>query len=140
MAPMLTFKLDYVTLNILKPLAFVFALLTPVFATYSKKRILARKGVSQQHDQVAGNTVIDRYSTAMIVAQAFALSVGTCGFVLLFLGMDQADFYFLTLLSAAWLLLFRPKKEEVLELIRHAERSGMTKGISSVSQSFDSGL
>lgn len=61
----------------------------------------------------------------MIVTLALSESIAIYGLVLFLIGKDPMDLYLLILISAAAMLIYRPKKEEVIHLSRMNEQAGM---------------
>jgi len=68
--------------------------------------------------------VYARYTTAMLVALAFSESIGIYGVVLFFLGDSFHTLYIFTGISAAAMLFYRPKNQEIEALARKATRPG----------------
>jgi hypothetical protein len=52
------------------------------------------------------------------VALAMSESVGVYGLILFFLGKNSRDLYLLILVSAAAMVVYRPRKDEVLSLVQ----------------------
>jgi len=52
----------------------------------------------------------------MIVAWALSESIGVFGLVLFLLGKNPTDLYLLILISAVAMLIYRPRKDEVISL------------------------
>jgi cytochrome b561 len=65
---------------------------------------------SQQHPAVA------RYLMVMMISMGMSEAIGVYGLVLYVLGKNSQDLYLLTLISAAAMMLYYPKKEEILAL------------------------
>jgi hypothetical protein len=83
-------------------------------ATHTKK-----SAKSQQHPAIA------RYLLVMIISMGMSEAIGVYGLVLYVLGKSSQDLYLLTLLSAAAMVLYYPKKEEIVALDeRLSVRSG----------------
>lgn len=98
------------------------AFATLVASWYLRRFILARKPAttpnrSRQHPG------LQRYTTAMIVALAMSEAIGLYGLVLYLLGNNQTDLYSLTLLSAAAMTLYFPRKDDVIQLAEKFDRS-----------------
>lgn len=58
-------------------------------------------------------TALQRYHVAVIVSLAMSESIGICGLVLSFLGGNQADLLLLIGVSAAAMIYYRPKQEDL---------------------------
>ncbi len=63
-----------------------------------------------------------KYLTAMIVASALSESIGIYGVVLFFLSKDWSALYQFMIVSAAAMLYFRPRKEELFGLAEEMKR------------------
>ena len=66
----------------------------------------------QQHPAVA------RYTTAVVISLALAESIGIYGLILYFFKGDVADLVSLIVLSAVAMILCRPRREELLGLMK----------------------
>jgi hypothetical protein len=91
------------------------AFLTLVLVWFLRKYLLAapqgkKPAKSNQHPAVA------RYLSVMLVATGMSEAIGIYGLVLYMLGKNSQDLYLLTLLSAAAMILYFPKREELLTL------------------------
>ncbi len=94
---------------------FAFSGLTLVLTWLLRKYLLAapqgkRETSTSQHPAVA------RYMSVMMVAMGMSEAIGVYGLILYVLGKNSQDLYLLTLLSAGAMLLYFPKKEEILAL------------------------
>lgn len=101
---------------------YALAPLTVLMSFFLRKVILAGKRC------VAGGTArpsisdrrrhpaVARYTIAMVVSLAMAESVGIYGFVLFLIGKNRSDLYVLMLVALALMLLYRPRREQVLDL------------------------
>jgi len=61
---------------------------------------------------------LQKYSAATIVALAMSESIGVYGLILFFLGKNSTDLYLLILISAAAMVIYRPRKDEMLNLVQ----------------------
>ncbi|MDD2463652.1 MAG: hypothetical protein PHI97_06610 [Desulfobulbus sp.] len=91
------------------------AVLTLMLTWFLRKYLLAaprgkRSEKNNQHPAVA------RYLSVMMVAMGMSESIGVYGLVLYVLGKNSQDLYLLTLLSAGSMLLYFPKRPEILTL------------------------
>jgi hypothetical protein len=104
-------------LDILRPFLYLIALITLVVTRYVRRLFLSAKG---QYHQPLGqgfqHPAFRRYLIAMIVALGMSESIGVYGLVLFLLGKNRMDLYLLILVSAAAIFLYRPRRDEVIEL------------------------
>ncbi len=63
--------------------------------------------------------VISRLIVVNVVTLAMCQWIGLCGVILYVLGRHRQDLYLLTLLSAAAMLFYFPKKEEIVTLAQN---------------------
>nr|WP_320012677.1 hypothetical protein [uncultured Desulfobulbus sp.] len=94
---------------------FACAVLTLIFTWFVRKYLLAapqgkRNNQSTQHPAIA------RYLSVMMVALGMSEAIGVYGLVLFVLGRSYQDLYLLTALSAGAMLVYYPKKNEVISL------------------------
>jgi hypothetical protein len=64
------------------------------------------------------NPAIVRYSTAVVFSLAISESIGIYGLALFFMGGEKIDLISLVILSATAMILYRPKREELLEMLK----------------------
>jgi hypothetical protein len=64
--------------------------------------------------------ILGKYAVALIVSLALSESIAIYGLVLFFLGDNYQTLYFFVGISAIAMFFYRPKKEELEELIRAA--------------------
>lgn len=86
---------------------------TLIAARFVRKRILdgTTRSVEPLPDRPA--SFMQKYTTAVIVNLAMAESVGIYGLVLFLLGRDTTDLYVLMGISAAAMVYYRPRREEL---------------------------
>lgn len=99
------------------------ALATIVCSWFVRRLLLAAK-LPAKPTQSRQHPVLQRYTTAMIVALAMSEAIGIYGLILYLLGKNQTDLYLLTALSAAAMTLYFPRKEEVSGLATRFDRNG----------------
>jgi hypothetical protein len=122
-APTLPPSTDIAFMSALRTILFAVGVVILVATRHVRKLVLSgREQPASGAARIAGPPAIQRYATAMIVSLALSESIGIFGLVLFFLGRNPADLYFLLAVSAVAMTLYRPRKEEVLELMR--ERPG----------------
>jgi len=101
---------------ILKPVLYIFTVVVLISTRYVTKHILSRKDQLRQATQGFQHPAFQKYTTAMIMAWAMSESIGVFGLVLFLLGKNPMDLYLLILVSAAALVIYRPRKDEVISL------------------------
>jgi F0F1-type ATP synthase membrane subunit c/vacuolar-type H+-ATPase subunit K len=111
-------SLNHETFGVLRTVLYTVAVVTLIITRYLKRLFLSAKGEQQTAIQIDQLTVLQKYSTAMIVTWSLSESVGIYGFVLFLLGKNTVDLYLLTLISAGAMILYRPRKDEVTDLLR----------------------
>jgi len=98
------------------------AFATVVLSWFVRRLLLAAK-LQAKPRQSRQHPVLQRYTTAMIVALAMSEAIGIYGLILYLLGKNQTDLYLLTALSAAAMTLYFPRKEEVSSLAIRLDRN-----------------
>ncbi len=97
-------------------MAFIILVLTP----FIRKFILsAKRGDLQTVQKITSPMrypMLHKYATAMVVSWAMSESIGIYGLVLFILGKNTTDLYLLILVSAAAVCMYRPKKDEVINV------------------------
>lgn len=105
-----------------------------LFATrFIRKLVLAGTGTAtRQSTPALSHPLLQRYISAMMVALALSESIGIFGFVLFLLGKNALDLYLLLAVSAAALVVYRPQRDELLDLAREEQmRAAMGGGLNS---------
>ncbi len=116
------------TQDLFRPVLYGFAFITVILSRYIRKLIMSGKGRREPPGQVSRQSVFQRYSAATIVAFAMSESIGIYGLVLFFLGKNQTDLYLLLLISAAALWMYRPKRDEVMNLLQESQKNSAVGG------------
>jgi hypothetical protein len=111
-------SMDKSAFGALKTLLYLFTFIIIVITRYIRRFILSGKGQNGQATQNFQPLTLQKYTTAMIAAWALLESIGIFGLVLFLLGKNPMDLYLLILISAAAMLWYRPKKDELINLIR----------------------
>jgi glycopeptide antibiotics resistance protein len=115
-------EMDAETFAVLRSVLYTIALATLLLTRYVWKRVLnAKKGQEQAHRKslyTPLNPALQRYSSAMTVALAMSESIGIFGFILFLLGKNAIDLNLLIIASAAAMCMYRPKREEIVEMLR----------------------
>ncbi|MGD0886559.1 MAG: ATP synthase F0 subunit C [Thermodesulfovibrionales bacterium] len=120
----ITIPMEKNIVDILRNILYVVSLITLIASKYVRKLVLSGKGLSnvkevyQQSNQNTQYPALAKYTTAMIIALAMSESVAIYGLILFFLGKNQWDLYLLILISAAAMLYYRPKKEEIISMAK----------------------
>jgi len=104
-APGLPPVMDSGSFAMLRLALYALGFATLVASRHVKKLVLARPAPAMQ-----------RYTSAVIVSLAMCESIGIFGLVLFIIGRDPADFYLLLGVSAAAVVYYRPRKEELAGL------------------------
>jgi len=125
---------DLSTYGVLKPLLYIFAVVVLITTRYVTKYILSGKGQNRQATQTLRHPALrklqhpalQKYASAMILAWAMSESIGVFGLVLFLLGKNSMDLYLLILISAATLVIYRPRKDDVISLSRTGSGSSNT--------------
>ncbi len=110
------------TLDLFRPILYGFAFITLILSRYIRRMIMSGKGRREPPGQVPPQSVFQRYSTATVIAFAMSESIGIYGLLLFFLGKNQTDLYLLLLLSAAALWICRPRKDNLMNLLRESQK------------------
>ena len=79
---------------------------------------MSGRGQVSQPVQASEHFALQRYSAATIVALAMSESIGVYGLILFFLGKNSTDLYLLILIAAAAMVVYRPRKDEMLSLVQ----------------------
>jgi hypothetical protein len=111
-------SMDKSTFGVLKTLLYLFTFIIIVITRYIRRFTLSGKGQYGKAFQNFEPLTLQKYTTAMIVAWALLESIGIFGLVLFLLGKNPMDLYLLILISAAAMLWYRPKKDELINLTR----------------------
>jgi len=104
--------------GILRTVLYVMAIAILIAAKYVRKLILSGRGQVSQPVQALEYSALQRYSAATIVALAMSESIGVYGLILFFLGKNSTDLYLLILISAAAMVIYRPRRDEMLSLVQ----------------------
>ncbi len=116
------------TFAMLRMVLYVVAFATIIITPYIKKSILSAKVDPLKTSQKFQHPILQKYATAMIVAWAMSESIGIYGLVLFFLGKNPTDLYLLILISTSAMVMYRPKKEEIISLSQENWESSPTSG------------
>jgi len=115
-APEFASPMNEETFAILRIVLLALGLVTLIAATYVRRLILGMGGRSAAADRQA--SMPQRYASAVIASLAMSESIGIYGLFLFLLGKNEMDLYLLVGISAAAMYHFRPRKEELLDLVQ----------------------
>jgi len=118
------------TLGILRTVLYAMAFAILIATRYIRKLILSGKSEVSQPAQVLKHPALQKYSAATIVALAMSESIGIYGLVLFFLGKNSTDLYLLILISAVAMVMYRPRKDEMLNLAQESREDSVSGSIS----------
>jgi hypothetical protein len=102
----------------LRIVLYVLAFATLIASRYVRRLILAGGGRSVDAAQAQAAAIMPKYSGAVIASLAMGESIAIYGLVLFLLGRNAVDLYLLIGISAAAMVYYRPKKEELAFLFR----------------------
>ncbi|TAN37513.1 MAG: hypothetical protein EPN25_15330 [Nitrospirae bacterium] len=126
----LTITLEKNVVDMLRNVLYVVSLITLVAAGFVRKLLLSVKDKStpgaagRASAQSDRPSALGRYSTTLIISLAMAESIGIYGLVLFFLGKNEPDLYLFILVSAAVMLVYRPKKDDIVSLAEELNKQG----------------
>lgn len=109
------------TFGMLKTVLYALAFAILIATRYIRKLILSGKSQVSQPTQVLKHPALQKYSVATIVALAMSESIGIYGLILFFLGKNSTDLHLLILISAAAMVMYRPRKDEMLNLVQESQ-------------------
>ncbi len=118
-------------ISVLRNVLFAVSFITLIATRFVRKLILYGKGgrtaISPEQASYQGDprTALSKYTAAMVVSLAMTESIGTYGLVLFILGKNQLDLYLFVLVSASTMLVYRPKRDEIVSLTQKFNRQGL---------------
>jgi hypothetical protein len=95
------------------------ASLLTLIAVYFLRKILLKRGVTAPGARQTSSTqhlALAKYTVAVVATSALLESIGIYGVVLFLLAKDSRSLYQLLILSAAAMIYFRPRKDELMYL------------------------
>ena len=116
LGPRLPVTMDAAVFAKLRLALFAVALVTPLFIPVLRRAILAAAGQEPKGNQAFRHPLLQRYASATIVSLALAETLGIYGLILFLLGHDPTDLYLLLIASAAVMIYFRPRRDEIVAL------------------------
>ena len=95
------------------------SILTLFAVHYSRKFLIRVGGSTFRSSQTSSSQhpAIGKYTTAILITSALLELIGLYGVVLFFLTKDNSSLYLFLIISAAAMLYFRPRKDELLSLV-----------------------
>ena len=90
-----------------------------LFVVYYLRKFLLRVSnsiVNSNQSQSSQQTALGKYAVAVVITSALLESIGIYGVVLFLIAKDTSSLYQLLIISAAAMVYFRPRKEELLGL------------------------
>ncbi len=117
------------TLDILRTVLYAMAFAILIATRYLRKLILSGKSQVSQPAQILKYAALQKYSAATIVALAMSESIGIYGLILFFLGKNSTDLYLLILISAAAMVMYRPRKDEMLNLVQEGREDSVSGSV-----------
>jgi hypothetical protein len=126
----LRITMDNTLIATLRNVLYVVSFITLIATRFIRKFVLSGKGKStlinanQSSYQSDQPPALARYTSAMVVSLAMTESIGIYGLVLFFLGKNQVDLYLFILISAATMLIYRPKRDEIVSLTEELNKQG----------------
>ncbi len=115
--------------GILRTVLYAVAFATLIATRYVRKLILSGKSQGSQPTQVLKASAFQRYSAAVVVSLAMSESIGIYGLVLFFLGKNSTDLYLLIMISAAAMVMYRPRKDAVINLVEENREDSAAGGV-----------
>jgi hypothetical protein len=116
------------TFGILRTVLYVMAIAILIATRYVRKLIMSGKSQVSQPMQAWEHLALQKYSAATIVALAMSESIGVYGLILFFLGKNSTELCLLILVSAAAMVIYRPRKDEMLSLVQAGPMDSRTGG------------
>ncbi|OPY71863.1 MAG: hypothetical protein A4E64_03119 [Syntrophorhabdus sp. PtaU1.Bin058] len=116
-------SIDKDNFAILRMVLYAVAFVTLIATRYIRRLVLYAKGKYRQSAQTPQHPVLQRYVGAMVVSLALSESIGIYGLVLFLLGKNTIDLYLPILVSAAAMVMYRPRKDELLSMAQDMEDS-----------------
>jgi len=114
------------TFGILRTVLYAMAFAILIATRYIRKLIMSGKSRVSQPAQALEYLALQKYSAATIVALAMSESIGIYGLILFFLGKNSTDLYLLILISAAAMVMYRPRKDEMLNLVQESREDSVS--------------
>jgi hypothetical protein len=113
-------------LEVFKYALFGISVMTLAGAYFFRKLLIKKiaRPVKETAFQSHTHPAVAKYLTAMLIVMALSDSVGIYGMVLFFISKDAVSLYQLMILAAIAMIMFRPKKEELIEVAEKMKAAG----------------
>jgi hypothetical protein len=104
---------------ILKNILLAVSILTLLIVRYLRKYLIRVGSPALRSSQTSSvqHPVVGKYASAILITSALLESIGLYGVVLFFLTKDNSSLYLFLIISAAGMIYFRPRKDELLSLV-----------------------
>jgi F0F1-type ATP synthase membrane subunit c/vacuolar-type H+-ATPase subunit K len=117
-APGISASMSGEAFSVLRTVLYVVGFATLIAAGTLRKLLCAGISRTGGPDPAPQPVSLPKYTTAVIISLALCESVGIYGLVLFFLGKNSLDLYLLLGVSAAAMIYYRPRKDELLTLLQ----------------------
>jgi hypothetical protein len=104
--------------SVMRMALYVLAIITLISTRYIRKNMLSSKAQNKQQVESGQNPVLQKYTSAMVVAWTLSESGAIFGLVIFFFGKNTMDLYVFTLISAVAMIINRPSRDEIISLSR----------------------
>jgi hypothetical protein len=119
-------SINEATFGILRTVLYVMAIAILIATKYVRKLMMPGKSPVSQPAQALEHVALQKYSAATIVVLAMSECIGVYGLILFLLGKNSTDLYLLILVSAAAMVMYRPRKEEMLNLVQESREDSVS--------------
>lgn len=102
----------------IRPILYVISIITLIATRFIRKLWLKKGPVSP----LAPNPEIARYRGAMVISLSLSEAIGVYGVILYAMGKNKTDLYLLLLVAVAAMIMYRPKKGEIINLAQEEIR------------------
>ena len=107
--------------KILRTVLYIVAFVILIATRFVRRLVLSHKSNGDAINTAppsnqSAQTILPRYTSAMVTSLGMSLFIGVCGLILFLLGKNQMDLYLLILVSAAAMITYRPKEYDVISL------------------------
>lgn len=116
-------------LDILRTVFYVLSFVILLVIRIVRRLVLSGKGVGASRQLSAlSDPLLQKYLAATMIALALAESIGIFGFVLFLVGKSAIDLYVLIGLAAVTMLVYRPRKDDLLALAQEEQMQAAMGG------------
>jgi hypothetical protein len=113
-----------VSVPLFRNVLIVIGIIEILIIRFLRKRMLSKDALLKLRERRGPSDqmpIVAQYTTVVVISAALAESIGIYGLLLYFLGADIQTFYVFLAVSAALLIFYRPKKEELATLVLQTE-------------------